>query len=79
MAVSLERRNAFQEFRKKRNASQRKVSLDLGVSENQIRVIESGRGNPSVELLFKLAAYFETTPESLLPDLAEQTGLEIRH
>lgn len=65
------RRQVFQELRKKFKVSQRKVSIDLGVSEAQIRTIEAGRGNPSAELLFKLAKYFDTTPEELFPDLAE--------
>lgn len=64
------RRKTFQHYRKKFKVSQRRVSLDLGVSEAQIRTIEAGRGNPSAELLFKLAKYFDTRPEELFPDLA---------
>ena len=71
MPVSSKRRQAFQMYRKKFNVSQRQVSLDLNVSESHIRNIESGRGNPDAILLFKLAKYFETTPEELFPDLAE--------
>ncbi|MCY9561684.1 helix-turn-helix domain-containing protein [Paenibacillus larvae] len=43
----------------------------MNVSESHIRNIKSGRGNPDAKLLFKLAKYFETTPENLFPDLAD--------
>lgn len=65
------RRQAFQKLRKKFKVSQRQVSIDLNVSESHIRNIESGRGNPDAVLLFKLAKYFETSPEELFPDLAD--------
>ncbi|WP_028988056.1 helix-turn-helix domain-containing protein [Thermicanus aegyptius] len=77
MSTALQRRKQFQALRKKFNVSQRRVSLDLNVSETQIRNIESGRGNPSAELLFKLAKYFETTPEELFPDLVAQAEREV--
>jgi putative transcriptional regulator len=64
------RRETFKLFRRQFNVSQRQLSIDLNVSESHIRNIESGRGNPDVKLLFKLAKYFETTPEELFPDLA---------
>lgn len=64
------RRERFQKYRRLFNVSQRQLSLDLDVSESHIRNIESGRGNPDAKLLFKIAKYFETTPEELFPDLA---------
>lgn len=71
MAESLTRRQVFQKYRRQFKVSQRQLSIDLAVSESHIRNIESGRGNPDAKLLFKLAKYFETTPEKLFPDLAE--------
>ncbi|ARF67634.1 transcriptional regulator [Paenibacillus larvae subsp. pulvifaciens] len=70
MTGSLSRRQIFQEYRRRFNVSQRQLSIDMNVSESHIRNIESGRGNPDVKLLFKLAKYFEATPEELFPDLA---------
>lgn len=64
------RRERFRNLRRKFNVSQRQLSIDLNVSESHIRNIESGRGNPDAKLLFRLAKYFETTPEYLFPDLA---------
>ncbi|WP_257063501.1 helix-turn-helix transcriptional regulator [Priestia megaterium] len=65
------RRQQFQKYRQQFQVSQRRLSIDLDVSESHIRNIESGRGNPDAKLLFKLAKYFETTAEDLFPDLAE--------
>jgi len=77
MAVNTLRRNRIQALRKRYGVSQREVALALGVSESQIRFIESGRVNPSAELLFKMARYFNTSPEELLPDLAVKAKHEI--
>ncbi|KYG89156.1 transcriptional regulator [[Bacillus] sp. KCTC 13219] len=65
------RRERFRYYRQINNVSQRQLSIDLNVSDSHIRNIESGRGNPDVKLLFKLAKYLDTTPEELFPDLAD--------
>jgi putative transcriptional regulator len=65
------RRERFRHYRKLYKVSQRQLSIDMNVSESHIRNIESGRGNPDVKLLFKLAKYFNTTAEELFPDLAD--------
>ncbi|GGP07352.1 helix-turn-helix transcriptional regulator [Oceanobacillus neutriphilus] len=65
------RRDTFSRFRRSLGVTQRQLSIDLDVSESHIRNIETGRGNPDAKLLFKLAKYFETTPEKLFPDLAD--------
>lgn len=65
------RKETFSRFRRSLNVTQRQVSIDLDVSESHIRNIETGRGNPDAKLLFKLAKYFNTTPEKLFPDLAD--------
>ncbi|MDR5582845.1 helix-turn-helix transcriptional regulator [Paenibacillus larvae] len=71
MDSSLSRRQIFLKYRRQFNVTQRQLSIDMNVSESHIRNIESGRGNPDAKLLFKLAKYFETTPENLFPDLAD--------
>ncbi|UII58091.1 helix-turn-helix domain-containing protein (plasmid) [Cytobacillus spongiae] len=65
------RRETFKSYRKQFKVTQRQLSIDLDVTESHIRNIESGRGNPDARLLFKLARYFETSPEKLFPDLAD--------
>lgn len=72
------RREVFRKFRRQFNVSQRQLSIDLNVSESHIRNIESGRGNPDAKLLFKLAKYFETSPEELFPDLVDLAVKEVR-
>lgn len=64
------RRERFRYYRRLNNVSQRQLSIDMKVSDSHIRNIESGRGNPDVKLLFKLAKYLNTSPEELFPDLA---------
>lgn len=71
MTQIAKRRQQFRKYRSKFNLSQRQVSIDLGISESHVRNIESGRGNPDAELLFKLAKYFSVPPEELFPDLAD--------
>ncbi|MFJ7407157.1 MULTISPECIES: helix-turn-helix domain-containing protein [unclassified Lysinibacillus] len=64
------RRERFRYYRRLNNVSQRQLSIEMNVSDSHIRNIESGRGNPDVKLLFKLAKYLKTSPEELFPDLA---------
>ncbi|MDL2028205.1 helix-turn-helix transcriptional regulator [Bacillus subtilis] len=66
------RREQFRKYRSQFKISQRQLSLALNVSESHIRNIESGRGNPDVKLLFRIANYFGTSVEDLFPDLAEE-------
>ncbi|MEC2133487.1 helix-turn-helix transcriptional regulator [Brevibacillus centrosporus] len=63
-------RHKFKELRLAKGKTQREVAIDIGVTETTIRYLENGYVNPSVELLFKLASYFETTVYDLWPDLA---------
>lgn len=65
------RREVFRQLRKQYKVSQRQVSIDLNISENHIRNIEAGRGNPDAKLLFKISKYFNTSPEKLFPDLLD--------
>lgn len=52
--------------------TQRKVSHDLDISETYLRLLERGLAKPSVELMFKIAHYFETDVYDCWPDLAGQ-------
>lgn len=69
--VDTRRRDQFRKYRSEFKVSQRQLSLALNVSESHIRNIESGRGNPDAKLLFKIANYFNASPEDLFPDLAD--------
>ncbi len=65
------RRERFRSLRQEKGITQRKVCIDLDISESHYRNIESGRGNPDAELLFRLAVYFDASAEFLFPDLSE--------
>jgi len=76
--TSVDRRSNFKKLRKQLNVSQREVSIDLGVSENHIRNIESGRGNPDIKLLFKMVMYYKKPAEALFPDLIEDAKSQVK-
>lgn len=76
--LKIDRRNNFRKLRRQFNVSQRKVSIDLNVSENHIRNIESGRGNPDIKLLFKMTMYYGKPAEELFPDLVEEAKLQMK-
>ena len=45
--------------------TQDELAQSLGVSRQTVNAIEKGKYNPSLDLAFKLAEYFETTIESI--------------
>ena len=51
--------------RRARDLSQAELAAALGVSRQTVNAIETGRYLPSLPLAFALAAFFETTIESL--------------
>jgi putative transcriptional regulator len=57
--------NDIRERRRARGISQAALAEALGVSRQTVNAIETGRYLPSLPLAFRLAAYFETTIESL--------------
>ena len=48
--------------------SARKLSLELGQSENYINHIENGQGNPSLEVLEYICDYFEISMADFFDD-----------
>lgn len=58
-------KNRLAEFRKKDKISQEQLGEQLSVSRQTILSIEKGRYNPSLDLAFKLANYFEVTIEDI--------------
>lgn len=50
--------------------TQRKVASDLNISETYLRMLEKGTATPSVDLLFKIAHYFNTDVYDCWGDLA---------
>ena len=58
-------KNRIEQIRKERGIRQEEFAKALGVSRQTISSLENGRYNPSIQLAFKLARYFEMTIEDV--------------
>ena len=57
--------NKLKVLRAIKEVTQEQLADDLGVTRQTIHAVESGKYNPSLELAFKLAIYFETKIEEI--------------
>ena len=57
--------NTIKVLRATKGITQEDLAQALGVSRQTINAIEKGKYNPSLDLAFKLAEYFETSIESI--------------
>jgi putative transcriptional regulator len=55
--------NKVRVLRAMKSLTQEELAKALGVTRQTIIAIENGKYNPSLELAFKIAAYFETSIE----------------
>ncbi|MCG1004423.1 MULTISPECIES: helix-turn-helix transcriptional regulator [Halobacterium] len=63
--------NSLRDHRDRSDISQRELAERVGVTRQTINAVEGDRYDPSVELVFKLAAFFEVPVETLFsPDVA---------
>ena len=58
-------KNRIEEIRKERGIVQEEFARSMGVSRQTISSLENGRYNPSIQLAFKLARYFELMVEDI--------------
>ena len=58
-------KNTIRVLRAVKELTQEDLAQALGVSRQTINAIEKGKYNPSLDLAFKMAAYFETTIEDI--------------
>ncbi|MEC0303116.1 helix-turn-helix transcriptional regulator [Terribacillus saccharophilus] len=58
-------KNKVREMRQARHITQVKMAEDLGITRQTINAIEKGKYNPSLELTFRLLAYFDVPFEEL--------------
>ena len=58
-------KNRIEEIRKSRGIRQEEFAKALGVSRQTISSLETGRYNPSIQLAFKIARYFDMTIEEV--------------
>ncbi len=56
----------IKELRESIGLSQKDLGGKLGVAQNTITGYETGKSNPSLETIFKLAIIFDTTADYLL-------------
>jgi putative transcriptional regulator len=52
-------------FRAMRDLTQEALAKEIGVTRQTVIAIEKGQYNPSLELAFKLARYFEVSIEDI--------------
>ncbi len=57
--------NNLKVLRAEKNITQEELANKLDVTRQTIHAVESGKYNPSLELAFKLAHYFETSIEDI--------------
>lgn len=58
-------KNRLEELRKQRGLKQEDLALILEVSRQTIGSLENERYNPSIQLAFKIARYFEMSIEEI--------------
>ncbi len=57
--------NNLRVLRAMKRITQENLATSLGVTRQTILAIENGKYNPSLELAFKIAKFFETTIEAV--------------
>lgn len=67
-------RNDIQSYRERAELSQGELATAVGVSRQTINAVERNRYDPSLELAFKLAAFFECQIEDLFEPDIEPVG-----
>ena len=58
-------KNRIEEIRKSKNIRQEDFARALGVSRQTISSLETGRYNPSIQLAYKIARYFDLAIEDV--------------
>ena len=58
-------KNRIEEIRKDKGIRQEDFARTLGVSRQTISSLETGRYNPSIQLAYKIARYFNLTIEEV--------------
>ena len=58
-------KNRIEEIRKAKNIRQEDFARALGVSRQTISSLETGRYNPSIQLAYKIARYFDLAIEDV--------------
>lgn len=57
--------NELKVYRAKRDITQEELAKEIGVTRQTINAIERNRYNPSLEIAFELAEYFDCSVEDI--------------
>ena len=57
--------NSIRVLRAVKNISQEQLAQELGVTRQTIHAVETGKYNPSLDLAFKMARFFEKSIEEI--------------
>ena len=60
-------KNNVYELRKEQNISQDRLANALGISRRSVSKIENGDQNPSLEMAYRIAAYFQLFVQEVFP------------
>lgn len=63
----------FKELREKKELFQKDIAEELGITRTAVTEWENGRNTPTVDMLCKIADYFDVTPNYLLGYENEKT------
>lgn len=63
-------RDRLIQLRKNAGKTQREVAADLDISETYLRLLEKGSATPSVDLLFRMARYYDSDVYDCWSDLS---------
>ena len=64
-------KNRLEDLRKQRGIKQEDLANALEVSRQTIGSLENGRYNPSIQLAFKIARYFDMSIEEIFNNFSE--------
>ena len=70
--------NRLYDIRNERKISQAQMSKDLGISRRSISRIENGEQNLSLEMAYRLAAYFRLSVEDVFPVNEEKVYVSVQ-
>lgn len=59
-------KNRIKELRNEKGLTLKEMSKDIGVSNNTISQYENGKRSPSIDMIFKIAKYFNVSIDELL-------------
>jgi putative transcriptional regulator len=65
-------------FRAMRDLTQEDLANEIGVTRQTVIAIEKGKYNPSLELAFKLARYFDTSIEDIFVFEPEEFSARVK-